>query len=254
MAAPTLVAEDWRFDPLEPAGAAELYRRLRAAKPRRVPRAELEGHVGLTARELYELGCTLAPLDVRRAGGMIGWRAVVVAAVLIAAIGVAGALIGCLDALGVERGSSSDPRDPGRNLALAVFFLACAYGGLALMRLGIRKLRELAAAGRRAARHAARSPVNDPQGRATVASLRGPGVLRVQLLWVRGDARDPAWVEVRTLAERRVDDDVAGRAEDGVAALSEMALRADNAHALRHHGGLARSGCAGGGAAGASLR
>ena len=239
--ATTLVAEDWTLDPLEPKGAEELYRRMQAAEPRRVRRTELEGHVGLTARELYELGCTLAPLGVLRAGGMAVWRLAVTAAVLIAAIGVAGAALSSLDALGVERGED-DPLDPARNLALVVFFLAAAYGGIALMRLGIRKLRELAAARRRAAGHAARHPVDDPNGRATVASLRGPGVLRVQLLWVRGDARNPSYAEIRTLAERRVDEDDAGRAEDAVAALSELALRADNAHALRRHGGLAALG------------
>ena len=63
--------------------------------------------------------------------------------------------------------------------------------------------------------------------------LRGPGVLRVQLLWVRGDARDASCVEVRTLAERQIEEDDAGRAEDAVAELSEIALRADNAHGLR---------------------
>ena len=73
----TLVAET--FDPLEPEGAAELYRRLEAAEPRRVPRHELDGHVGLTSRELYELGCTLEPLTVSSLGGMFWWRLLTVA-------------------------------------------------------------------------------------------------------------------------------------------------------------------------------
>jgi hypothetical protein len=67
-------------------------------------------------------------------------------------------------------------------------------------------------------------------------------VLRVQLLWIRGDARDPACAELRTLAERRVGESDTGRAEDAVAALSEIAMRANNAHALRHQSGLAALG------------
>ena len=82
-------------------------------------------------------------------------------------------------------------------------FLSAAWGGLALMRRGIRAVRRLAAERRRAARHTARRASNDPHGRATVGMLRGPGVLRVLLLWVRGDARDASCVEVRTLAEQR---------------------------------------------------
>jgi hypothetical protein len=121
-----------------------------------------------------------------------------------------------------------------------VLFLAFAWGGLALMRRGIRSVRGVAAARRRATEQTVRSAANDPQGRATVGMVRGPGVLRVQLLWVRGDAHDPACVEVRTLAERQIDEDDAGRAEDAVAELSEVALRADNAHALRREGVLQR--------------
>ena len=241
VAVAALIAEDWEFDPLEPAGAAELYRRLDAAKPQRVRRAELEGHVGLTVRELYELGCTLAPLNARRIGGMTGWRLAVIGAALVASIGVAGALIGCLDALGIDRGDN-DPYDAGTGLGVAAVFLAMAYGGLALLRRGIRGLRTLAARRRLAGGNAARRPADDPHGRATVAVVRGPGLVRVQLLWVRGHAEDAAYVEVRMLAERRIEEDDAGRAEDAIAALSEIALRADNAHALRQHGGLAALG------------
>jgi hypothetical protein len=223
------------FDPLEPAGAEELYRRLESAEPRRVPRHELDGHVGLTGRELYELGCTLEPLSVKRLGGMFWWRLWTVAGILLATIGVAGALIGIVDALGIDRGDD-DPLTAASGVAGAVLFLAAAWGGLALMRSGIRAVRRAAAERRRAGEHTARRPANDPHGRATVGVLRGPGVLRVQLLWVRGDARDPACVEVRTLAERRIDEDDAGRAEDAVAELSEVALRADNAHVLRREG------------------
>jgi hypothetical protein len=241
VAVASLVAEDWEFDPLEPTGAAELYRRLDAAEPQRVRRAELEGHVGLTVRELYELGCTLAPLNARHVGAMTGWRLAVIAGALVASIGIAGALIGCLDALGIDRGDS-DPYNTGAGLGVAAVFLAMAYGGLTLLRRGIRGLRTLAAKRRLAGGHAARPPANDPHGRATVAVVRGPGLVRVQLLWVRGDAEDAAYVEVRTLAERQIEEDDAGRAEDAVAALSEIALRADNAHALRRHGGLAALG------------
>ena len=106
------------------------------------------------------------------------------------------------------------------------------------MRRGIRAVRRLAADRRRAARQTARRASNDPHGRATVGMLRGPGVLRVLLLWVRGDARDASCVEVRTLAEHEIDEDDAGRAEDAVAAMSEIALRADNAHTLRREGVL----------------
>ena len=241
MTAPTLIADDRPFDPLEPAGAAELYRRLEAAEPRRVPRHELDGHVGLTSRELYELGCTLEPLTVSSLGGMFWWRLAMVAGILLATIGVAGGLIGIVDALGIDRGDD-DPLTAASGVAAAVLFLSAAYGGLALMRRAIRAVRKLAADRRRAGAHAARHASNDPHGRATVAMLRGPGVLRVQLLWVRGDARDASCVEVRTLAERRIEEDDAGRAEDAVAALSEVALRADNAHALRREGGIAALG------------
>jgi hypothetical protein len=223
------------FDPLEPAGAEELYRRLEAAEPRRVPRHELDGHVGLTSRELYELGCTLEPLTASRFGEAFWWRLCTVVGILLATIGVAGAFIGVVDALGIDRGDD-DPLTAASGVAAAVMFLAAAWGGLALMRKGIREIRELAAERRQAVRHTARRPSNDPHGRATVGMLRGPGVLRVQLLWVRGDARDASCVEVRTLAERQIEEDDAGRAEDAVAELSEIALRADNAHDLRREG------------------
>jgi hypothetical protein len=243
VAAPAQIAENRTFDPLEPAGAVELYRRMHEAEPRRVRRTELEGHVGLTARELYELGCTLAPLDVMRVGGMVGWRLVVVAAVLTTSFSAACVGLAGLEALGVADPDPGDePLDPLSYVGLMGLFGALTYGGVALMRLGIRKLRALAARRRRAGARAAPSPIDDPQGRATVATLRGPGTLRVQLLWLRGDPRNPAYAEVRTLAERRVEEDEAGRAEDAVAALSEVALRADNAHRLRHEGGLAALG------------
>ena len=202
-----------------------------------MPRHELDGHVGLTSRELYELGCTLEPLTLSSFGEAFWWRLWTVVGIVLATVGVAGALIGVVDALGIDRGDD-DPLTAASGVAAVVLFLSAAWGGLALMRRGIRKVRGLAAERRQAGRHTARRPSNDPHGRATVGMLRGPGVLRVQLLWVRGDARDASCVEVRTLAERQIEENDAGRAEDAVADLSEIALRADNAHDLRREGVL----------------
>jgi hypothetical protein len=239
MSSSALIAGDRTFDPLEPEGAAEFYRRMEAAEPRRIPRADLDGHVGLTARELHEVGCTLEPLGTMRLGAAIGWRVVVVAGAFAASVLLAVGLLFVAGALGLL-GPPLDP--PVLLLGNAGVALLIAYGGLALMRLGIRRLRRLAAERRRAGPHAARPPSSDRHGRATVATVRGPGVLRVQLLWLRGDGKDPRYVEARTLAERRFEDADAGSAEDAVAELSETALRADRAHALRHQGGFAALG------------
>ncbi len=236
MATSTLAAEGRVFDPLEPAGAAELFRRMDAAEPRRVRRTELEGHVGLTDRELYELGCTPAPLTVRSAGGAVAWRVAIIAGALLAGLMLAYALLGALDAVGLVDFGDDAPLDAGEGVGLAVLFLACAYGGLALVRRGVDSLRTLAAKRRRTVRHAALHPADDPHGRATVAVVRGPGMVRVQLLWVRGDPAGARFAEVRTLAERRIEEDDGGRAEDAVAALSELALRAERAHDLHRHG------------------
>jgi hypothetical protein len=237
MTAPTVVADDWTFDPLEPTGSAELYRRLEAAAPRRVRRADLEGHVGLTARELYELGCTPMPLDLARMKGAILWRAVIVAGAVVAGLFLTVAVLMAAEAAGVS--SPDDERfDLWRYVGGILLTGLAGVGGLRLVGWGVRRLRWLTAIRRRASPHAARRPSDDPHGRATVATLRGPGVLRVQLLWLRGDARDPRYAEVRTLAERQVADDDAARAEDAVAAMSEIALRADSAHELRHQNGL----------------
>jgi hypothetical protein len=234
------VAEGWALDPLEPAGAVELYRRIEAARPERVPRSGLAGHVGLTERELYELGCTLAPPGVLGASGMVAWRVVVVLGAVITALGLAfaaaGAVVPLLGGLG-----DPDPIDVPRGLGLAVVTLAAAAGGGWLMRRAVAALRRLAARRRRAGVRAA-SPSRDRHARATVAVVREPGCVHVRLLWVRGAAGKPADVEVRVLAERLIDEDDGGRAEDAIAELSEVALRADAAHRLHMTHGLAALG------------
>jgi hypothetical protein len=236
MTVPSLVAEDWALDPLEPAGAEELYRRVEGAEPRRVRRADLEDHVGLTVRELYELGCTPAPLDLGSAGAMVGWRIAVVVGAVLSAFGLAGGVAGGMVPLLGGLGDPS-PLAVERGLGIAVVFLAIAAGGRALLGRGVGALRRLAAR-RRVGRRTARRAELDPHARATVAAVRGPGVLRVQLLWLRGDPEDAAYAELRVLGEVRVEEDDAGRAEDAIARLSEVALRADNAHALRMGHGL----------------
>ena len=235
-----LVAEDWELDPLEPGGAAELYRRIAEAPVQQVPRAALAGHIGLTDRELHRLGCTTASPGVRGAAAMVGWRVVAFAGAVLAALGlatvVAGAVVPLLGGLG-----DPDPIDVPRGFGLAVMALGTIAGGGWLLRRAVRALRGLAARRRRAGERAT-SPINDRHGRATVAVLRSPGALRVQLLWLRGAAGEPAEAEVRVLAERAIEEDDGGRAEDAVAALSEIALRADAAHALRRSHGLAALG------------
>ena len=236
----TLVAEDWAFDPLEPAGAAELYRRVAEAPVQQVQRAELAGHVGLTDRELYRLGCTTASPGVTGAVAAVGWRVVAFAGAVLAALGlamaVAGGVVPLLGGLG-----DPDPIDVPRGLGLAVLAIGTAAGGGWLLRRAVRALRHLAARRRRAG-GAAVAPADDRRARATVAVLRSPGALRVQLLWVRGAAGDPADVELRVLAEHVIEEDDGGRAEDAVASLSEVALRADSAHALRRSHGPAALG------------
>jgi hypothetical protein len=237
MTAATLVPEQWALDPLEPAGAAELYQRVERAAPRRVRRAELEGHVGLTDRELYELGCTLAPLDIGSAGAIIGWRLVVTAGAVLCAFGLAaGVASGVMPLLGGL--GDPDPLAVEPGLGVAVMFLAVAAGGRWLLTRGVEGLRRLAARRRRSAPRTAERAEVDPHARATVATMPGSGVLRVQLLWLRGDPEDAAYAELRVLGELRVDEDDAGRAEDAVATLSEVALRADRAHDLRMHHGV----------------
>ena len=236
----TLVAEDWALDPLEPRGAAELYRRVAEAPVQRVPRVELAGHIGLTDRELSRLGCTTASPGIRGAAAMVGWRVVAFAGAVLAALGLAmvagGTVVPLLGGLG-----DPDPVDVPRGSGLAVIAIGFAAGGGWLLRRAVRALRRLSARRRRPGERVT-SPVNDRHARATVAVLRSPGTLRVQLLWIRGAAGDPADAEIRVLAEREIDEDDGGRAEDAVAALSELAMRADTAHALRWSHGLAALG------------
>jgi hypothetical protein len=92
--AATVVAEDWALDPLEPAGASELFRRVEAAPVERVSRAALAGHVGLTDRELYRLGCTTASPGAGGIVGAVGWRVIAFAGAVVAAIGLAFAVAG----------------------------------------------------------------------------------------------------------------------------------------------------------------
>lgn len=232
---PELLVDDaWAPDPLEPDGDAELRRRL-LAEPRNVPRTELEGHVGLSARELFELGCTLAPLEPLGLLATARGRVLVVAGALLLALGLAGGLSstlgplldGWLAALG-----DPDPLPPGESLFMAGVFLAAAAGGRALLVKSVRALRTQAAERRQARPGQRRQPEEDPQARTTVAVLPGPDAIRVQLLWMRADPDDPAQVELRTLAEQRFRHDESVRAEDAVVRFSDVGLRADAARGL----------------------
>ena len=217
---PQLVGEDWEPSTVEDPGAAELAARIDAAEPVLVRRSALEGRCGLEDRELWQLGVRTAPAGALATGGGVLLRLVVVAAVaamgFLLAMGVAGiASLGEPDsAVGVPGG-----------IVLVLFVLLCAH---ALLRLA------LGAAGRERERCLARrrvalepvAPLLDPNGRLTVAVLDGPGVLRVLLLWLRGHPHDADLLETRVVAERRVPRDEPLRAEDAVAALSEVAMLA----------------------------
>jgi hypothetical protein len=233
---PPLVPAEWRLDPLEPDGARELYDRVRVAPAVRVPRAELDGRTDLTARELYELGVTLAPLDLRSAGGMVAWRLVAFGGAVLCALAAAMALYIVLGPLGLA--DDTDPATLDMGVALAVVFLAAAAGGRWLLRRAVAELREISARRRRARPRGARPAAEDPAARAATAVLHGPGCLRVQLLWLRGDVRDASQAEVRVLAESRVDETDEGRAQDAMIAFSEVAMRARAAHELRVRSGL----------------
>jgi hypothetical protein len=232
---PELLVDDaWAPDPLEPDGDAELRRRL-LAEPRYVPRTELEGHVGLSARELFELGCTLAPIEPLGILAAARGRMLVVGGALLLACGLAGALgstlgpllDGWLGTLG-----DPDPVSPGESLLVAGVFLAAAAGGWALIVRSVRALRTQAAERRTTRPGQRRHPAEDPQARTTVAVLPGPDAIRVQLLWLRADPADPARVELRTLAEQRFRHDESVRAEDAVVRFSDVGLRADAARGL----------------------
>jgi hypothetical protein len=235
-----LVGDGWGLDPLEPSGAAELYRRIDAAPPRRVPRRDLEGRTDLTARELYELGCRLRPLGLRGAGGMLGWRVAAVAGAVACMVSAAAAVAVIASGFGIS--DDHAPLGPDAGIGFAIFFAVTLVAGWSLLARAVRGVRRIAAARRRAGASSARPAGEDPQARAAATVLRGAGCLRVQLLWVRADVLDAACAEVRVLAERRVDEDDAGRAEDAAVAFSEIALGARSAHELRTRAGLAALG------------
>jgi hypothetical protein len=234
---PELLVDDaWAPDPLEPDGDAELRRRL-LAEPRYVPRTELEGHVGLSARELFELGCTLAPLEPLGLLATARGRVLVVAGALLLAFGLTIALGATLQPLldgwlGALGDPDPDPLTLRESLTGAGAFLAAAAGGLALLVKSVGALRTQAAERRQTRSGQRRHPAEDPQARTTVAVLPGPDATRVQLLWLRADPADPARVELRTLAEQRFGHDDSVRAEDAVVRFSDVGLRADAARGL----------------------
>jgi hypothetical protein len=220
------------FDPLTEAGAAELRRRIDGATPHRVDRSELDGHVGLTSRELYELGVTVAPVGLRGVPSAVGGRVLVLLGALLGTVLLAMAAAFLLDPLfgglfGDEVRRDSVDRSIEAGLGLAAAFGLPGWAGLALARFGARRVRAGLEDRRRSVVDRATPAADDPEARAPVAVIREPGVLRVSLLWLRGDVEDAALVELRTLAEERVPEDEPGRAEDAVSRLSEVALRAD---------------------------
>lgn len=223
------------LDALEERGAAELRRRVAEAEPVRLRRNELDGHVALSRSELYELGCTVRPLGLAGIPSALAGRLQVVAGALLASAGLAGALVPTLTPiLGLlgEVFRDPDPTETEAGFAAAGMFLAAAAGGLALLRRGVRRLRRQAELRRRAAPAEAFDPSDDPLARTTVAVLRDVDELRVQLLWMRGDPEDPAYVETRVLAERRVEGEDRYGAEDAVLELLDVAARADAARGL----------------------
>lgn len=223
-----LVEAGWGPDPLEPAGAAELQRRIAEAPARRLGRDALAGQVALSDRELYGLGCTVKPLRI--GPGLAGvWRRVLAfwGAVLCTA-GLAGGVVGTVspwlddpDPLGAEQG-----------LAIAGLFVLAALGGRWLLLRQVARLRALAAAQRHVPSAEARPAAQDPLARATVAVVPAPVQTRVRLLWLRGTPDDPELAEVRVVAERAVDSDNAVAVEDAVMQLSDVALRLEVARGL----------------------
>jgi hypothetical protein len=224
------------FDPLTEEGAAELRRRIERATPRRVERGELDGHIGLSSRELYELGVTVAPVGLRGVPSAVGGRMLVLlGAVLGTALLALAASVLLEPLLGVVLGDDvryAKDRGLASGLGLAVFVGLPGWGLLILSGFGVRRIRAGLDARRRSIVDRATPAADDAEARATVAVVREPGVLRVALLSLRGDAEDAARVELRTLAEERIPDDEPGRAEDAVARLSEVALRADAGRAV----------------------
>lgn len=223
-----LVEADWEPDALEAGGAAELRRLITDAPARRLDRDELAGHVALSDRELYGLGCTVKPLRI--GPGLAGvWRRVLacLGAMLCTfgfAAGVAGTLSPWLD--------DPDPLGTEQGLAVAGLFVLAALAGRWLLGRQVARLRALAAEQRRVRSPHSRPAAEDPRARATVAVVPGPAQTRVQLLWLRGTADDPELAEVRVVAERRVDPGNAVAIEDAVMQLSDVALRLEVARGL----------------------
>ncbi|WP_022929859.1 hypothetical protein [Patulibacter americanus] len=220
------------FDPLTDGGAAELRRRIEQAPPRPVPRAELDGHVGLSSRELYELGVTFAPVGLRGVPSAVGGRLLVVVGAVIGTLLLAMAAAALLDPLfgelfGEEVLRETVDRGLESGAGLGAIFGFAGAAGIAAERFAVRRVRRGVMVRRRATAGTAAPAADDPEARATVAVVREPGALRVSLLWARGHAEDAALLEVRSLEEERVPDDDPGRAEDVVGRLAEVALRAD---------------------------
>lgn len=216
------------IDPLTDEGAAELRRRIGAAEVELVPRAELDGHVGLSSRALYELGVTIAPVGVRGVPAAVLGRLQVVAGVLVggAFLGLAASAVleGVFGLIGVLENDSRDEVATGAAVGAVMALVGWPF--VLIARDGVRRVRA-GRAKRRLVVGAGTDPADDPEARGTVAVVREPRGLRVSLLWLRGDAQDPERVELRSVLEEHVPADDPIRAEDTVELLSEVALRAD---------------------------
>ncbi|MDO9408834.1 hypothetical protein [Patulibacter sp.] len=235
---PSAVPAD--LDALAADDGAALRDRVRQAPVQRVPRADLDGHVGLSSRTLHELGVTIAPIGLRDVPAAVAGRLQIVAGVLVAGalLGFALAFLaeGVFGLLGVLENDRRDRVDSGA--ALATFVGLGGWGGVVLLRQGVRQVRA-GRTHRRRARGAGIDPALDPQARPTVAVVREPHGLRVSLLWLRGDPSDAGLLEVRTIAEERVPADLPGAAEDLVDRYAEVVVRADAARVLPRHDGVA---------------
>ncbi|MBA2793213.1 MAG: hypothetical protein H0U32_04345, partial [Thermoleophilaceae bacterium] len=217
---PQLVGEDWEPSTVEDAGAAELAERIEVAEPLFVRRSALEGRCGLAGRELWELGVRIAPAGALSTSGGLLLRVVVLAAIAAMGLGLVIAIAGI-----ATWGHADSPVGIPGAVALVFFFVLAAHALFRLAWGAAGRERERRLAQRRVAVEAV-APLLDPNGCLTVAILDGPGVLRVLLLWLRGDLQDADMLEARVVAERRVPRDEPSRAEDAVAALSEVAMLA----------------------------
>ncbi len=217
---PQLVGEDWTPSTFEDPGAAELGARIDAAPPLLVGRSVLEGRCGLEDRELWQLGVRPAPAGALSSGGGVLLRLVIVAAVA-----AMGGCVAIAAAGAASLGEAGSPVSVPGGVALWLMFLLIANALFRLAWAAAGRERERRLAQRRVAVEAV-APLQDPHGRLTVAVLDGPGVLRVLLLWLRGHPQDADLLEARVAAERRVPRDEPSRAEDAVAALSEVAMLA----------------------------